>query len=314
MKTPVAFIIFNRPDFTNRVFEEIALARPRQLLVIADGSRTDRPGEAEKCAQARKVIERVDWECEVLTNFSEVNLGCKMRPLTGINWVFEQVEEAIILEDDCLPDQSFFPYCEELLERYRDDQRVMMVSGVNFFGEWHKPIQSYYFSRLASSWGWATWRRAWCLNDPELTKWPLVVEQNVIEQLFSDPVHQAFWKEVFRRIIDGELTDAWDYQWLLTCWLNSGYRIFPEVNLISNIGFRDDATHTFGESPHSNMPLAEIALPLKHPQFVVQGSEADYLIQEQFCVLEGWRQPPPKPPSLRHRVSGKLRSILGLDQ
>lgn len=282
MKTPVALIIFNRPDFVARMLSAIAAARPAKLLVIADGPRADRPDDIEKCAAARRVIERVDWDCEILTNYSDINLGCGLRPATGIDWVFAQVEEAIILEDDCLPHPSFFPFCEELLARYRDDERVMMIGGVNFLGEWRTPGQSYYFSRFGGSWGWASWRRAWQHFDFKLALWPEVVRRRVLEAMFPDPAQCAYWREIFQQVYAGR-SDVWDYQWLLACWINSGYRIFPEVNLISNIGFGADATHTFGESPLANMPAAEIALPLRHPPFVTRSVEADAKIMAQFC-------------------------------
>ncbi len=286
MRTPVALIIFNRPDCTARVLEAIARAKPAKLFVIADGPRPARSDDAEKCAATRALVERIDWECEVVRDFSDINLGCKMRPVTGINRVFEMVEDAILLEDDCLPDPSFFPFCEELLERYRDDERVMMIGGVNFLGQWRRPRQSYYFSRFGGTWGWATWRRAWRLFDHEMKRWPAVVEDRILEQMFPDPRHVAFWKEIFTRIHEGQLTDAWDYQWLLDCWIHSGYRIFPEVNLISNIGFRADATHTFGESPLSAMATAPIEFPLQHPPMMVRSIEADELIQQLFCPPE----------------------------
>jgi hypothetical protein len=135
LKTPVALIIFKRPDTTERVFETIRQAKPPKLLVVADGPRTDQPGEAEKCAATRAIIDRVDWDCEVLKNYSDSNLGCGLRPATGISWVFEQVEEAIVLEDDCVPHPTFFRFCEELLEYYRHDERIMSISGINpYFG------------------------------------------------------------------------------------------------------------------------------------------------------------------------------------
>ncbi len=289
MKTPVALIIFNRPDFTARVLEAIALAKPEKLLVIADGPRANKPGEIEKCSASREVISRVDWDCEVLTNYSDINLGCGLRPATGISWVFETVEEAIILEDDCLPHPTFFPYCEELLNRYREDERVMMIGGVNFLGELKSPMQSYQFSRFGSSWGWASWRRAWQHFDYKIELWPTVVEERLLNQMFPDPVHCQYWQQKFQHVYDSNADDIWDYQWLLACWINSGFRIFPEVNLISNIGFRDDATHTFGEGVFSNMPMNGIELPLKHPPFVFHCVETDHLIQENFCQTEGWR-------------------------
>ena len=153
MRTPVALIIFNRPDCTAAVLDAIARARPPRLFVIADGPRPDRPGEAALCEQTRALLQRVDWDCEVRTSFSDENLGCKRRPETGIDWVLDEVEEAIILEDDCLPSPDFFPFCEELLDRYREDERVMMISGFNFFGETRSARQSYQFSYLGSTWG-----------------------------------------------------------------------------------------------------------------------------------------------------------------
>jgi hypothetical protein len=301
MRTPIALIIFNRPDCTARVLDAIARAKPRTLFVFADGPRPSRPDDVAKCAATRALVERVDWDCELICDFSDVNLGSKMRPVTGINRVFETVGEAIILEDDCLPDPTFFPFCEELLDRYRDDERVMMIGGVNFLGEWHRPQQSYYFSRFGGTWGWATWRRAWRLFDPDLTRWPLVVEQRILEQMFPDPRHAAFWREIFLRIHTGALTDAWDYQWLLDCWTQSGYRIFPEVNLISNIGFRDDATHTFGDGPLSAMPTAPLAFPLRHPPLMTRCVEADELIQELFC--------PPEPTEASNGIAAALRRL-----
>jgi len=305
MKTPVALIIFNRPDCASRVLDAIALAKPEKFLVIADGARADRPGEAEKCAATRAVIERVNWDCEVLTNYSEANLGCGLRPLTGINWVFERVEEAIILEDDCLPHPSFFPFCEELLGRYRDDERVMMVGGVNFLGEWKTPHQSYHFSLFGSSWGWASWRRAWRLNDYDMKLWPVVKEEGLLARLFPDPSDRRYWEGVFQSVYDRQIPGVWDYQWLLACWINSGFRLFPEVNLISNIGYRDDATHTFGDSPFANMRTAEISFPLRHPPFVMRSVEADRLIQAKFIP-----PPPERPAGLRSLLARTARRLL----
>jgi hypothetical protein len=306
MDTPVALIIFNRPDCTARTLEAIARAKPRQLFVIADGPRPGNPADVEKCAATRAVIDRVDWDCEILTDYSEANLGCKMRPVTGIDRVFEQAETAIILEDDCLPHPSFFPYCEELLDRYRDDRRVMMIGGINFLGELKSPHQSYYFSLFGSTWGWASWRRAWRLNDHRMKIWPEVLETGFLEQLFPDPLHCRYWKETFQRVYDGGITDAWDYQWLLCCWINSGFRIFPEVNLISNIGFREDATHTFGDSPFANMRTSELGFPLKHPRIIARSIEADTVIQENFCVTDGYRQAGANAPNVAARIAKRL--------
>ncbi len=305
MQTPVALILFNRPDCTARVFEAIAAARPAKLFLIADGPRAGHPTDGERCRETREVVRRVDWDCEVRTNFSDVNLGCKYRPETGIDWIFEQVEEAIILEDDCLPHPTFFRFCEELLARYREDERVMMIGGYNFFGRTAAATQSYHFSYLGSTWGWATWRRAWRLNDPELRLWPQAVESRLIENLFPDPVHARFWHDVFARVLDGRLRDAWDYQWQLACWMNSGFRLIPERSLVSNIGFGKDATHTFGENPFENA-AEEMVFPLKHPAFAARDFELDRRIVEALCVMEGYRATPARPQPLWRRAVGKL--------
>lgn len=188
LTTPVAFIIFNRPDTTERVFAEIAKAKPQKLLVVGDGARANRNVEVAKVAACRAIIERVDWPCEVLTNFSEINLGCKVRVSSGLDWVFEQVEEAIILEDDCLPDPTFFRFCQEMLARYRDDQRIGMISGDNLqFGR-RQNDESYYFTKYVHIWGWATWRDRWRDSyDVNLKKWPSIRDQGRILDIVTYP-------------------------------------------------------------------------------------------------------------------------------
>ena len=183
---PVAFLIFNRPELTRKVFASIAQARPSKLLVVADGPREDVSDDEENCSEARATIDRIDWDCEVLTNYSSVNMGCRARISTGLEWVFKNVEEAIILEDDCIPHPTFFRFCKELLARYRDDQRVMMISGNNFqMGRKWTPC-SYYFSRFFHCWGWATWRRAWKHYDIDMGLWPALEDGSWLLHVLGD--------------------------------------------------------------------------------------------------------------------------------
>jgi hypothetical protein len=273
LQTPVAFIIFNRPDVTDRVFRTIRQAKPKKLLVIADGPRLDRPNEAEKCAAARAVIDRVDWDCEVLTNYSAINLGCKRRVSSGIDWVFSQVEEAIILEDDCLPAPSFFQFCEALLEKYRHDERIMMISGDNFLSQDKQLENSYYFSKYPHIWGWATWRRAWQHYDVEMSSWQEFRDRGLLKFICNDPVESEYWLKIFNDVANDRI-DTWDYQWVYTCWQQSGMSIVPSVNLISNIGFGDDATHTVGTSPWAEMKVGNIQ-NIRHPSFVLNDLDAD---------------------------------------
>ena len=174
MDTPIALFIFNRPDTTQKVFSAIRDSKPTKLLIVADGPRPERPEEEEICTATRAIVNQVDWPCEVLTNFADHNLGCKARISSGLNWVFETVEEAIILEDDCVPSLSFFPFCEQLLEQYRHDSRIMSISGSNFqFGK-NKTSYSYHFSHFFHGWGWASWQRAWEHCDLNLGLWPKI--------------------------------------------------------------------------------------------------------------------------------------------
>jgi len=232
--TPVLFLIFNRPDTTQQVFNSIKKAKPKQLFVAADGPREKKEGEKEKCEQARKVIEQVNWDCEVKTLFRDRNLGCKIGVSSAINWFFENVEEGIILEDDCLPSQSFFWFCQELLEHYRNDTRVMHISGNNF--QFGRKIgnASYYFSIFGLIWGWATWKRAWRYYDVKMKTYSQFKDEGQIKNIFYNKKMQHYYKKIFDKVYK-EKIDTWDYQWLYSRLLNQGISIHPNVNLVQNI-------------------------------------------------------------------------------
>jgi hypothetical protein len=271
LSTPVAFIIFNRPDLTQIVFEAIRQAQPPQLLVIADGARV--PEEIEKCQRARDIIKQVDWECEVLTNFWDTNMGCKVRVSSGLDWVFSQVEEAIILEDDCLPSPSFFSFCQTLLERYRYDERIMNISGDNFQLGQTRSQCSYHFSRYPHIWGWATWRRAWKHYDVDMELWIDFKSSSLFRAMFDTNYEWLYWLDIFNSVYLGEI-DTWDYQWYFCCWIQSALSIEPSVNLVSNLGFRWDATHVKEENSLAKLPVSEI-LSIVHPAMVTRNNEAD---------------------------------------
>ena len=299
LTTPVAFVIFNRPDTTERVFAEITKAKPPKLLVIADGPRANREGEAEKVAATRAIIDRVDWDCEVLTNYSDHNLGCKRRVSTGIDWVFEMVEEAIILEDDCVPDPTFFRYCQELLERYRYDKRIGMISGDNFqFGR-QRNQDSYYFSKYVHIWGWATWRDRWTGSyDVSMSKWPRIRDEALLAGMVGNAREAVFWSKVFERVYRGEI-DTWDYQWVFANWVEGRSAILPASNLISNIGFGNNATHTTSDSDLANIPFCPLSFPLIHPVGIFQNYWAD-----QFSFRKCFKV------SFLKRLRYKIKAIL----
>jgi len=287
LKTPVALIIFNRPGTTERVFNEIANARPPKLLVVADGPRADRSGELEKCTETRAIIERVDWDCEVITHFSDVNLGCRKRVSSGIDWVFQQVPEAIFLEDDCLPHPDFFRYCEELLDYYRNDTRIMMISGDNFqFGE-SRGDSSYYFSRYIHVWGWASWRRAWKFYDVDMPLWPKIRDSDLLDYVYLDTKEKKYWEKIFNSIYSG-LIDTWDYQWAFSCWSQNGLTVLPQNNMISNIGFDADATHTKCKSELSELAAYEMKFPLKHPSCILPNVLADRYTFDKVINPSSW--------------------------
>jgi hypothetical protein len=303
MKTPVVLIIFNRPAQTEKVFEAIRQAKPPKLLVIADGPRPNRPDDAKKCAAAREIIDRVDWDCEVLKNYSDSNLGCDPRIASGLNWVFETVEEAIILEDDCVPHPTFFPYCEELLERYRYDERVMNVSGQNVLFGRGSADYSYYFSCYTLCWGWATWRRAWQYFDVDVKLWPEIRDKNLIQNILVDPYAVKVWSRTVQLLYDGYLT-GWDFKWMFACWIQNGLCAISNVNLVTNIGHDSEATHTSdANSPYNNMPVEPITFPLNHPSFIVRNLEADKFTQRTLFDYD---------PNLAKRVQRKLKKILNV--
>lgn len=284
-ETAVLFLIFNRPDTTERVFEAIRQAKPKRLYVAADGPRDNKEGEFEKCKKTREIATKVDWDCEVKTLFRDSNLGCGRAVSEAISWFFSHEEMGIILEDDCLPHPSFFSYSEELLIKYKDEDRVMMISGDNFQQGKRRGKGSYYFSEFPHIWGWASWRRAWDKYDFKISDYQKFIEQNIIEDIFPiDKPLQDFWIENFNRVYNGNF-DTWDYQWVYCILKNGGLSIAPNVNLISNIGFRADATHTMSpEDRLANMPISDIG-KISHPDFIIVNGIADKFTRDHLFFL-----------------------------
>lgn len=252
---PVAFLIFNRPGKTRQVFERIAQYRPEQLLVVADGPRNE--AERALCEETRRVIDAVDWPCEVSTEFAAENMGCCDRVSSGLQWVFSRCERAIILEDDCLPDPSFFHYCAALLEYYENDLRVMHISGSSFCSKPYDGKESYFFSQIPDVWGWATWRRAFAQYDVRIKQWEEFKNGNGFRGLRFSKIESQFWTSIFNEVAAGRI-DTWDYQWQFTVFANNGLTCMPRVNLISNIGWGDDATHTLGSSKVAELPSGQL--------------------------------------------------------
>lgn len=264
--TPVLFLIFNRPDTTQLVFNEIRKARPRQLFVAADGPRKDCPDDHENCRKAREIVNQVDWDCNVVTLYREENLGCKIAVSSAIDWFFSNVEEGIILEDDCVPDQSFFPFCQELLNKYRNDERIMMISGMNYLFNKLEIKESYYFSRYYPIWGWATWKRAWSHYDLTMSNWPEYNSQNFLTHVYCHAKIARFLQDMFQKAYLNKV-DTWDIQWVFACVINNGCAICPKYNLVSNIGITGSHVNTVSRFHH--MPVKAIDVTnICHPVHV----------------------------------------------
>lgn len=281
MKTPVVLMAFNRVDTTEKIFEAIRQAKPPKLLVIADSPRANKPDEADKCAAVRAIVERVDWDCEVFKYYPSTNLGPKKCIPTGLDWVFSLVEEAIILEHDCLPNPTFFRFCEELLDYYRNDWRVMSVCGLNIQFDRQVTKYSYYFSRYYHCWGWATWRRAWQHYDLHMKLWPQVLNTGFLEDILTNPRDVKYWNKIFQSTYE-DCIDTWDYQWTFACWIQNGLVVLPHTNLICNIGFGQEATNTTctsKDSLYADMATEAMAFPLNHPPMLVRNRKADEFTQ-----------------------------------
>lgn len=272
---PLLVLVFNRPHLVFRVFEQIRKIRPTRLFVAADGPRQGHPSDIELCAATRKLIEQVDWNCRLELLYREQNLGCKKAVSSAITWFFEHVEEGIVLEDDCLPDLSFFHFCAELLEIYRDDERIMVVSGDNFQGTHSTGKPSYYFSIHPHCWGWATWRRAWAKYDNAMRLWPSLRATGWLDGYLGDRRAAEYFQRIFDLTYSGRI-NSWAYIWTFSCWAQHGLSILPAVNLISNIGFGEHATHTKrGDLPYAELPTEEMPFPLVHPVAVFRDYAAD---------------------------------------
>ncbi len=258
LQTPILFLIFNRPDTTKRVFDEIKKQKPKYLYIASDWPRENKQWENEIVEKTRKmVIDQIDRDCEVKTLFREKNLWCKIAVSQWISRFFENVEEWIILEDDCLPDQSFFGFCETMLEKYKDDTRIMHISGDCFLPKKRQNNKEYFFSYHNHIWGWATWKRAWKMYDPDIKTLPEFKKLNLITNITSNFFSKRVWLHNFELVFDWK-HDTWDYQWTYCMRSNNGLAILPWVNLISNIWFSPDALHTKNETWIANLPTKKI--------------------------------------------------------
>ena len=308
LNTPVVFIAFNRPRHTAKTFEVIRAQKPKTLLLISDGPRKGHPSDEQNCAAVRSILENIDWPCQVHRNYSDVNLGCKNRLNSGLNWVFETVEEAIILEDDCLPNDDFFVFCEAMLEKYRYDDGIMSITGNNFQDGIKRGDATYYFSKYNHIWGWATWRRSWEQNDQALSFWPEWKNSRAWELHTPYLAERRHWTKIFDQMYRNEI-DTWDHPWTCNIWHRGGLVVTPNANLVTNIGFGPEGTHTLAKTDLEGLPTQALGL-LTHPKIVQQDIAADRYVFDRLLgglnyQWHWWLLNLPK------RVYQKLRHLAG---
>lgn len=268
-KAPVLLITFNRPDTTRLVFEAISQAKPSKLYLAADAPRKSNPDDIIKCKEVREIISQIDWECEVHKRFSEENQGCGPGPFNAISWIFEHEERAIILEDDCVPALPFFEFCDELLERYKNDTRIWLISGNQYNEEAVKTPHSYFFSRYGHSWGWATWKRCWSEMDMSLSKFPLTIKQNLFKAGYRTDREASFFQKKIEHIYKDEMlrSHIWDFQFGFTITSNGGLCIVPCKNLVTNIGYL--GTHSHTRNQFHDRPVDKKFKITSHPDFIL---------------------------------------------
>lgn len=282
LNTALLFLIFKRPDVTAQVFEVIRQVQPAKLYIAADGARSGQIEETEKVLKTRQlVLNGIDWPCEVKTLFRDTNLGCRMAVSSAIDWFFEHEDEGIILEDDCLPNLTFFQFCEELLEYYRHDTRVMAISGNNFQQGRLRGKYSYYFSQMPYCWGWATWQRAWSKYNIAIENFQEIIKESSFIEFTHNHIANRMW---LKKINDAynKKNDSWAYLWNFTNFVNHSLTVIPQINLVTNIGFGTDATHTVNKNKACMIESKKIVFPLNHPPYISLHKEAEDFVYKTY--------------------------------
>lgn len=319
MKSAVLLIVYNRPEKTKKVYEQIRKAKPSRFYVVADGPLPERADDRERCMQVREIVKEPDWDCHFESVFRETNLGCGPSVKKAIDWFFEQEEEGIVLEDDTVPDPTFFQFCDEMLDRYRGDRRIAFISGSNHYGTSYGPgnsngqavsnaMDSYFFARNKTTWGWATWRRSWDRMDYEMTWLASSNADQIIRNMSLLKETSKYWMNAVMSIKERNVS-AWDWQWYFSVAAEDQLVIYPQVNLVSNIGFGADATHTTGRPEISVSTRFSMQFPLSHPADVVASDDWDRSFEEQKLQIRFWIVKKYMPVRLKRFIRRKLREI-----
>jgi hypothetical protein len=306
MKVPVLLIVYNRDQTLNKVLESLMNVGVEKLYIASDGPNKNKLRDEEKVKNVRVIIKKLKWKCDVQYLIREENCGCKMGVSTAIDWFFNYEDSGIILEDDCIPNESFWTFCEIMLDKYKHDERVMTISGTNSQDGTLRGDASYYFSKYNHVWGWATWKRAWNFYDGNISFWPEMRKTDMWINKFQDQVERHYWEDIFDEVYNSsEKWDAWDYPWTCCIWRMGGLNIMPNYNLVSNIGFGPDATHTKSiESEFSNNPTSVVKkFKLLKEELIAEDSNADAYTFKKHFGGEGQR-------TFKYIIKRKLKKLI----
>ena len=282
MKIPVYIIIFDRPENTKRLLESLNIYKPETLFIISDGPRKNFENDHERVIQSRKLFEKIDWKCEVFFNNSESNLGCRKRIISGLNWVFGQVEKTIILEDDCIPSEEFFLFMELMLNKYQTNKEISSVCGTNFLPDWNKTKDSYLYSKYCHVWGWGTWKDRWEKIDFNLDKLQEIKKTKFLKSYLGSFRAYLYWHWILNNVKKKKI-DSWAYIWNFTNFINNSLSIIPAINLLSNIGIGKDSSNT-RSLPYKYIKAEEsrkkLKFPLKYPSKFLSDSKHDLEVED----------------------------------
>ena len=278
---PVVIVVFNRPDVTSRLLACLEKIQPTELYVISDSARDHIKDEAEKVKKVRSMVDDVSWQCNVHRNYASENMGCMRRVSSGLDWVFSKVDRAIVLEDDCIPADDFFYFSEEMLDKYKDDERVMSISGTRLYPKQALVGTSYTFSKYSICWGWATWARAWRLYDGSLENYKIIKNTDYLSCYLNSYRAFIYWKFILNKVYLGKI-NSWAYRWMFSHWINNGLSIVPSKNLVKNIGVGNDATHTRDKNAFLCQSSHSLSKPFKGPNTVFCDVKMDRWIENNF--------------------------------
>ncbi len=278
MNIPVLILAFNRPNETRYLLEKLSIIKPSKIYISQDGPRKNIKRDINLCNEVKKILKEVNWNCEVKYKINKNNLGCRISVSSAISWLFENEDVGIILEDDCIPSQSFFKFCQKMLNKYEKNNEIFVISGSNFQKNKFIGDGDYYFSKYAHCWGWATWKRAWYHYDDSMKFWNNFKEKDIWKKIHKNNLERKYWERIFNNVKNKKI-DSWAYVWLASVWNFNGITITPNINLISNIGFNKDATNTLSAGKNSDFTHSkEFKNDIKDPGKIIINTEADEFV------------------------------------